>query len=81
MSMNTLAEQWETFEAEVVPTNAGLIQRIEMRRAFYAGAASYGVVIQAIALDTVSEAASMAMLEGLNDELARYLRELAAGRA
>ena len=34
----TIASKWTLFEALVMPTTAGSIQRQEMRRAFYAGA-------------------------------------------
>jgi len=33
-----LADQWQDFEKRVLPADAGEVQRIETRRAFYAGA-------------------------------------------
>ena len=33
-----MAEQWDQFARAVVPVGAPLVQRQEMRRAFYAGA-------------------------------------------
>lgn len=33
-----IKEQWESYEREVVPANASAEQRLETRRAFYAGA-------------------------------------------
>ena len=36
--MNTIQQQWEAFEAAIIPKDAPKTQRQEMRRAFYAGA-------------------------------------------
>lgn len=38
--MRTILSDWQSFEREVVPVNAPVIQREECRRAFYAGAAA-----------------------------------------
>ncbi len=37
---NTIADAWQTFSADCVPRDASTLQRVEMRRAFYAGALS-----------------------------------------
>lgn len=79
--MNTLADQWAAFETKCVPSDAGMLQRIETRRAFYAGALSYAYVVKLIGADSISEDAGVAMLEGLTDELKRFRAELQAGRA
>lgn len=36
--MNTIQEQWDSFLADVIPSNAPMTQRVEMRKAFYCGA-------------------------------------------
>ena len=45
---NQLAGEWENFERNVVPVDAGAAQRLQMRVAFYAGAASLMKVLQVI---------------------------------
>ena len=44
--MKTLAEEWSSYEARVLPKNAGDVQRIETRRAFYAGAGAFLACMQ-----------------------------------
>ena len=36
--MKTLAEAWASYAASVLPSTAPLVQRVETRRGFYAGA-------------------------------------------
>lgn len=38
--MTTLNDEWNTYSGHVIPPKAPGIQRVEMRRAFYAGAAT-----------------------------------------
>jgi len=44
--MSILRDGWESYEKEVVPPNAGTVQKNETRAAFYAGAACvfYGII-------------------------------------
>ena len=45
---DTLLSQWQSYEAEIVPNGAPIVQREECRRAFYAGAVSmFGLTLQA----------------------------------
>jgi hypothetical protein len=46
--MNTLQSKWASFERDVVPKGASAIQRTEMRRAFYAGAAATSATMPAL---------------------------------
>ncbi len=45
----SVRELWGSFEREVVPDDAGPVQREEMRRSFYAGA--FGVFCELIGRD------------------------------
>lgn len=79
--MNTIAEQWATFAAMVMPKDAEPVQRQEMRRAFYAGAEAM-LRLQWIAGDSrVTENGAMAMIEGWHDECRRFALQVAAGTA
>lgn len=65
--MRTIAAQWASYEAAVVPKDAGPTQREECRRAFFAGAAAAFSVFQSV--DDLSDDAGVAVLEGLHQEL------------
>lgn len=78
-----LAEAWARFDAHILdPINASQIQRVETRRAFYAGALSLhtGIMNGISQADGVTEQ-DEALMEGLEQELAQFARDLAEGRA
>lgn len=79
--MNTIAEQWALFEASVMPKNAPPIQRQEMRRAFYSGAAALLRIQLVIGSETVSEDAGVAILQGLHEELHAFSGMVTSGKA
>lgn len=79
--MNTIAAHWESYRAEVLPEDAGLVQITECRRAFYAGAQAMINLYAVIAEPSVSEDAGMAMISGFLDESRRFGEEVGAGRA
>ena len=45
MSTQVIETQWDNFEKKVLPIGASDIQRIEMKRSFYAGATSIIMVL------------------------------------
>lgn len=72
--MNTIGEQWDSYRDTVIPKSAGAVQIEEARRAFYAGAnATLGVMSRVSEAD-VSEMAGVHILEGLHDEMRRFIR-------
>ena len=78
--MNTIASQWASFEHSVVPANASEIQRIEMKRSFYAGAgAMLSLMTGTIAKQ--SEAAGVQMVKGLHQECRTFALDVEEGRA
>lgn len=70
--MNTIAAKWEKFVIDVLPKDAPAVQRVEMRRAFYAGAASLLNIQTKIADDDVSMDAGVMILEGIHQELLSF---------
>ena len=68
MSLNTIAEQWEHFEREVVPVDADEHQRRALRIAFYGGAWGTISLLADMADNEVSEAAGSAMIDTWVDE-------------
>ena len=78
-----IEEEWLEFSLMVMPPNAPAVQRIEMRRAFYAGAHALLCLMQqkvSAGTDDPTEA-DLDMMQGLSDELAAFNAEVAAGRA
>lgn len=74
-----IKEAWERFAAECLPANVGEVQRVETRRAFYAGALSLFAGICGAVEPGEGEptAADMAMLDGVREEVEQYKAELA----
>lgn len=78
----TIAEQWDSFMKHVLQhIPVGSTQFIETKRAFYAGAAATLNISLRIAEPDISEAAGVAMFEGVRQELNLFYAELQAGRA
>lgn len=79
--MNTIQAMWASYEAEVIPFDAGATQRTECRRAFYAGARTVlGTLWNLGSLD-VSEDAGVAVIEGMHQEAQAFAGDVLAGRA
>lgn len=79
--MNTIQEQWDTFNADVLPPGTTDAQRRIMRRAFYAGAMSTLHVLSAVASHDTSKAAKIAMMQGFRAEMALYAEMIERGEA
>jgi hypothetical protein len=79
---STIAGEWASLEATVFTDNVSPMQRREMRRAFYSGAASLMAMIM-MGLDPGDDAtaADVSCLEGWREELERFSEDLQAGRA
>lgn len=70
--MKTIGEYWKSFESAIIPTDAPDIQKREMRKAFYAGAASVADIQYRIGCDDVSEEEGMKTLEKLHRDIDEY---------
>jgi hypothetical protein len=77
----SLADEWNDFDRLIVPRDAPEVQRIEMRRAFYAGAATMFSLISG-GLDSDKEPTDLdvAYLETLNQELMEFGRLIGEGK-
>lgn len=81
--LKVVASLWENFEAKILtPINAGRVQRIETRRAFYAGAAG---VIDAIMINaakgTEVTTSDEELMNGIAQEFLDFAEDMARGRA
>lgn len=75
-------QEWKSYEAEVLPRDAADVQRIECRRAFYAGAqALFGLVIRGLTPGPDSTPADEVMMGELLSELEAFKNEVVGGRA
>jgi hypothetical protein len=78
----TLGDQWADFERRVLPASVGKIQRQEMRRAWYAGAATlFSLMAGGLDADHEPTDLDVAYLDSLNGELAAFAESVRAGRA
>lgn len=71
-----IKEEWDVFEKEVMPNDAGEGQRSDMKMAFYAGAIA---CYEALIIDTskLSDEASIIYLDMVRDDLAIFAKEKA----
>jgi hypothetical protein len=77
-----MAEQWNEFACVTLPENCGLLQRQEMRRAFYAGAQTILFrVIVALAPEAEPTAEDLHLMDDLDQELKDFARSVQEGRA
>jgi len=76
---NALAAEWVLFESDCIPKDAPEIQRIEMRRAFYAGMESF-LALQCKTANQ-SEDACVELMRAWNDELKAFTLQVKAGLA
>lgn len=77
-----LAREWESFAEAVGISDAPEIQKVEMKRAFMAGARSYsGLIMRRASGDEEVTAEDIAMMEALEVEMAAFLDDVMEGRA
>jgi hypothetical protein len=78
----SLAEQWTEFELSTGVAATSVVQRREMRRAFYAGAASFlDAMMRGFTQKTEPEQEDYDYLNSLTDEMEQFGRDIIAGRA
>jgi len=77
--MNSIAEAWDKYREKVVPENCSLIQSMETRRAFYAGAQSMLAIIKNIGEKAITEDHGIAILERLQEEQLEFLAAILRG--
>jgi hypothetical protein len=78
----SLAEQWTEFELSTGVATTSLVQRTEMRRAFYAGAASFlDAIMHGFTSIEEPEQEDYDYLDSLTNEMEQFGRDIAAGKA
>jgi hypothetical protein len=72
---------WLAYAERILPANAPEIQKIECRRAFYAGAVHlFGALNDEVGPDDVSEDQGLAVFDLLAAEIEQYVGDLQKGR-
>lgn len=83
--MQTVKDLWDQFESAVLPKGCHPVQRVETRRAFYAGAwAMFNLSVQAAdeTPDTpAGEAAGAELMDRLHKECLAFKDMVEAGKA
>lgn len=78
----TLAEQWRSYEKQVLPPAAGAVQRQETRRAFYAGAQSaFLVLVHGVSPGSNVTENDEALMIALDAEFRQFADDMKAGLA
>jgi hypothetical protein len=78
----SLSEEWSEFARLVIPDGASAMQVTEMRRAWYAGAASiFDLISGGLDEDHEPTDLDVAYLESLHQELKGFARDLQRGSA
>lgn len=73
--MNTIQEQWQSFNRNVIPRSAGNAQRSEMELAFYSGADSVLRILLILSAKDITEQAAAQAVEGLHIECRQFARD------
>lgn len=81
MKNGVIEAEWDIFCKAIMPPDAPAIQRTEMRRAFYAGAAHMIGTLNAIGEPDVSEEDGCRVLATIETELEQFRTDLEKGRA
>jgi hypothetical protein len=71
--MNTVQQAWDLYKTAAVPPNAGPAQRLETRRAFYAGAGALLLMSSEVSNDGSSEDAAAGVILGWVSEVRCFL--------
>ncbi len=77
--MKRIERAWTRFERMVVPTDAGPVQRSEMRRSFYAGAATlFRMLVDGVSDSEETTEDDMELMDGIAAELNEFGEKLDA---
>lgn len=77
-----LADEWDSYAREVLPSNASTVQRIECRRAFYSGAvAIHGILMRSLSGTPETTTGDISVMEDIFSEFNAFLERTKAGTA
>lgn len=77
-----LAEEWRSYQEQVIPPAAPSVQITESRRAFYAGARSIlSILLERLSPGTEPTQEDLAWMDKIEAELDQFQRDVQAGQA
>lgn len=71
--MNTIQEQWDSFQKMAIPEYAPDIQKTEMKRAFYAGAMAMTGIYMMVSEDSINEETALGIIDGCYKEFKMFI--------
>lgn len=75
MSTRHIEAEWKTFEAAVVPSEAGETQRECMRMAFFGGASAlFALMLRSVSNDPALTEADEALMNALDAEMTAFAK-------
>lgn len=78
---NLLNNEWDTFREQVLSPDAPEVQLVEMRRAFFGGAAAlFGVMMTRLDPGEEPTEADMAQMQAIDDEIRDFVSRVGSGR-
>lgn len=75
-----IESEWNKFEKAVMPKDASTLQRVEMRRAFYAGAWMMLQAAKELGDESISEDAGVMALEAMEAECIEFMKRVGVDR-
>jgi hypothetical protein len=80
--MGRIANEWAVFAERILPANAPSVQKIETKRAYYAGAFTIlGLLTDIVGPDEEPTDAEVAELEAIHEECRRFFKDVERGKA
>jgi hypothetical protein len=79
LTVNLIRDAWQSYDRDVVPREAGESQRLETRRAFYAGAMTVLLITTKLGEDAVSEADGVKTLDAIHREMEQFRAGIGRG--
>jgi hypothetical protein len=77
----TLDEEWRDFDRQCIPPTAPELQRVEMKRAWYAGAATFFSLAGDLDSEPDATELDLAYVTSLENEIKAFAIALSEGRA
>lgn len=77
-----IGEMWASYESEVLPARAHDVERMETKRAFYAGAQGLlSAILKGLTPGTEPEEADLRMMDEIEAEIRAFGEDVGEGRA
>jgi hypothetical protein len=80
--MKLIETEWQDYAKKIIPPGAPKVQIVESRRAFYAGARSLLTsLVKVFGPDKEPTESDLAIMDGVQEELDQFYKDISEGRA